>query len=243
MHPGRPPFTSARACTPVIHLVRLSAPIGIAGQRVESLARCRFPLAVRCSSPEHVAEFARWRAQAPATTAGAVCVAAPRNPELLRSLMEVGGGIDPLVFIDELHAGEVLPGWAITRLLANSLVGELCHELCGARDPPDPRLAHLVSAALEGRNVGTVARRMGMSEATLRRRMRNAGLTAPKGLLRDLRLIAVERQVASGIPLHAAVRACGWSSPPAYYVARRRAGESSRSLPSLHALLVEIGRR
>lgn len=222
----------------MLHLVRVSAPRGVAAVRTESLPSQSVTVAVRCWNAAHVDELTAWRAASVAAAGAVLCVVAPRDPGFLRALVHGGAAMDAVVFADELHGGETLPPWAVARLMERGWVGEICGALCGGGAPPDPVVVHLVAAALEGRNVATLARRLGMSEATLRRRMHEAGLPAPKELLRRLRLLAVERQVAAGTPLDTAVHNCGWSGTAAYYLARRRAASAPHDLPRLDGLLL-----
>ena len=183
-------------------------------------------VAVYCASAGDVLEIVRWKRRNHGTAS--LCVVAPRDAELLRTLLISRLVVDAVVFVDETAGSRELPEVAVATIVARSAGGEVSRRLMealgvdGRRLAPE-RLRRLVDAALDGNGVQQIARALGMSEATLRRRVRSALDTTPKRLLRQLRVVAVDRLVRSGMTCEAAARAAGWSGMHAYHAARSRA--------------------
>lgn len=183
-------------------------------------------LAVYCASAGDVHEIVKWKRRNRGTAS--VCVVAPRDAELLRSMLVARLVVDAVVFTDETDGRRELPEGAVAMIVARSAGGEVGRRLLevlgvDGRTLAPERLRRLVAAALDGHGVHEIARVLGMSEATLRRRVRSALGTTPKRLLRQLRVGAVDRLVRSGMTCEAASRAAGWSGMHAYHAARSRA--------------------
>lgn len=230
----------------MIALVGLHAPPGSVVRQAPTLAALppsALAVAARCGTAAEVAALLAWYGTArPFGTPGAVCVVTPRDPELLRALVQSPVLVEPLLFVDELEPGGVLPAPVLERLWGRTVAGDMMAELVramGAEIRPRERrlLESLVPAGVSGRSVGWAARHAGTSEVSLRRWMDRLGLPSPKRLLKALRVGAVARLRSAGIPVEDAARACGWTGATAFRVSRRRARDWARESPAWAAVL------
>jgi hypothetical protein len=87
----------------------------------------------------------------------------------------------------------------------------------------EPLLPHLLVGGCQGWGPSRIARSMGISYETLRRRAQRAGLPPLGILLRWIRVKAVSERLRIGIGKAAAIRASGWWTVDAFATARYRA--------------------
>jgi methylphosphotriester-DNA--protein-cysteine methyltransferase len=72
----------------------------------------------------------------------------------------------------------------------------------------------LISHASDGRKLQSVSRSLGLSDDSIRRRLRAIGLQ-PGALMREVRLKAYSLLVRMGDSPSRALAACGWNDPKA----------------------------
>lgn len=181
-------------------------------------------LAVRCVDREGVREAVRWyrtvRAKRPAFAFGLVCEPAACAEEL-------AGLPYPLTFL--LRPGELvadgLPGEALGQLREASVEGRIFDEVVERYGEEvleqEETIRAVIARACCGGTVARAARDLGVSVATVTRRLEVVGIRAGR-LRAEARQWAYEARVQLGVDPGEALRASGWSAQKDRRKAARR---------------------
>lgn len=168
---------------------------------------------VHCTRPQEVKETLEWikelQALRPQTPVGMIA-RAEHSAQLLAGFPH---RLPLYLNPDELLAGRVSKS-VLSRLRLNSLEGRLFDEI--VLDYPEVStegvtLLALISRAAHGGTLSAVAKDLGVTPQTLRRRLRRCGIS-PGKLVRRTRLRAFDLRIELGMDRGAALYAGGWSS-------------------------------
>jgi AraC-like DNA-binding protein len=212
----------------MIALVGLNLPAGPAPgvARIDRLpapeAALHLGYLVRCDDERTLTATLSWyeaaRASRPSLVLGIVCAPEVCAEPLGRTTVPVS----PVVAPGDLESDRV-PTWALAELRANTIearpLDELYTEL--ALQVDRPLLEALVPHAIRGGRLKSLARALGLSDDTIRRRLGPIG-QSPGALMSSLRLRAYDLLLESEHTPKAALAACGWRDARAYQKARSR---------------------
>jgi AraC-like DNA-binding protein len=182
---------------------------------------------VLCQDKTELYETLAWhaalRALVPSVGLGLVC-----PPEISAAALRlIGQNLRPVLYPHALPVARV-PSAALEDLRSRSIEGQIFRELCethqGRIEPHTDIVEALIAHAIQGGTASGVARRLGLSVDTLRRRLQVIGLQ-PGSLIPQIRLRGYELRVESGDSPTKALLACGWTDPKAHrkVCARKRA--------------------
>jgi len=199
----------------MIGLVRILAPTDDSAGTESLRALPRIPASkyagffVRCDTRTLVEETVDWwsslRRDRPEIPLG--MVAHPRDCAAL--LATCSASLASLLQPTELRAG-ALPNEALNKLREASVEGQILEGLVSEHGPGilhyDATLKPLIARAVRG-----AARDLGVAPDTVRRRLRDVGLSAGR-LVRETRVEAYRVRVSLGLSKDTALVCCGWHS-------------------------------
>jgi AraC-like DNA-binding protein len=169
--------------------------------------------AVHCVCEAEVADTIDWYRQVlagrRAVPLGLVC----RPNHCARLLAQFEHPLNFLISPFDLVAGG-LPATLLDEIRSASIEGRLLEEIIAhhgdAAKPMASTIRTLIYRAVRGGSVASVARDLGVSSRTVRRRLRKVGLS-PGSLKQKLRLRAYELRLELGMSRNAALAAGGWN--------------------------------
>jgi hypothetical protein len=181
---------------------------------------------VGCTGQLTVADVIQWcaaiREARPALPVGIV---APPDPEVLRCVASGRVVFDP-VLVPEDVPGDRVPSNLLDRLRHSAVEGRVVErwlDRYGRIDPTEMPILHALAAqAVRGGRTKSVTNTLGVSLATLARRLEDWRYPPPGVLLRDGRITSVQVRIELGVDPRVAREAAGWYSAEMYAKARKR---------------------
>jgi AraC-like DNA-binding protein len=207
----------------MIGLVRVSPPSGRSAGvvRLERLPNTKTAhlagYLVLCRCSEELDTTLTWhgevRVARPSVALGLVC-----QPEILfGALGKLTAPVNPVIAPEALQAGRI-PDSGLTAIRTASVEAKVLEDLWHAKGArilqEQPLLETLISHASHGKKLQSVSRSLGLSEDTIRRRLRAIGLQ-PGALIREIRINAYTLLLRMGDSPSRALVACGWNDPKA----------------------------